>query len=72
MMPAPVLVVHVTIAVMRGDWMLVRHLHREAVLARVAALLDDGLDVAVPDRRKLDADERPLGRLVGFERGARP
>jgi len=47
MMPAAALVVSVSAAVIRGDWILARHLAREAVLARVSALYDDGAPIDV-------------------------
>jgi hypothetical protein len=47
-MPAPALVVYVTAAVLRGDWALARHLAKQAVMGRVAALLDE-LDNQVDD-----------------------
>ena len=60
--PAPVLVVGVAAAVLSGDFALARWRAKEAVLARVSSLYDDGHDVVIPPVEPAE------GRLVGAER----
>jgi len=57
--PAAVYVVAVVEAVLRGDWSLARWSAKEAVMARVSALWDEGRAVVPP---------APEGRMVGAER----
>lgn len=49
--PSAVYVLGVVEAVLRGDWELARWSHRQAVMARVSALFDDGHDVIPPAER---------------------
>lgn len=78
MTPAPVYVLAAVRAVLSTDWQLACWCHRQAVLARVSALLDDGHDVALSEvprpiasvhelRVRSDMDERIPG-CIGASR----